>query len=104
MNDPSAEHLPGTLQQRSLGIMQPYFFPYLGYWQLIKAVDKFVVYDNVKYTKKGWINRNRILGTGGGFRPFTLPLKRDSDFRFICEREVAEDFQPAGLLNQLTGV
>jgi hypothetical protein len=44
-----------------LGIMQPYFFPYIGYWQLINAVDKFVIYDDVNYIKQGWINRNSIL-------------------------------------------
>ncbi|HHU17898.1 MAG TPA: WbqC family protein [Clostridiales bacterium] len=44
-----------------LGIMQPYFMPYLGYWQLIKAVDKFVIYDDVNFIKGGWINRNNIL-------------------------------------------
>lgn len=41
--------------------MQPYFMPYLGYWQLIKAVDKFVIYDDVNFIKGGWINRNNIL-------------------------------------------
>ncbi len=44
-----------------LAIMQPYFLPYIGYFQLMAAVDVFVLYDNIKYTKKGWINRNRIL-------------------------------------------
>ncbi len=44
-----------------LAIMQPYFLPYIGYFQLIAAVDIFVVYDRIKYTKKGWINRNRLL-------------------------------------------
>lgn len=44
-----------------LGIMQPYFFPYIGYWQLINAVDKFVIYDDVTFIKQGWINRNYIL-------------------------------------------
>ena len=44
-----------------LGIMQPYFFPYIGYFQLINAVDEFLVYDNVNFIKKGWINRNNIL-------------------------------------------
>ena len=39
-----------------VAIMQPYFLPYIGYFQLISAVDLFVVYDNIKYTKKGWIN------------------------------------------------
>ena len=47
-----------------IGIMQPYFFPYLGYWQLMKAVDKYVVYDDVNYIKSGWINRNAVLVKG----------------------------------------
>ena len=44
-----------------LAVMQPYFFPYIGYFQLINAVDKFVFYDDVNYIKGGWINRNNIL-------------------------------------------
>jgi len=44
-----------------IGIMQPYFFPYIGYFQLINEVDKFVIYDDVNFIKGGWINRNRIL-------------------------------------------
>lgn len=47
-----------------LGIMQPYFLPYIGYWQLINAVDKYVIYDDVNFIKRGWINRNRILMNG----------------------------------------
>ena len=47
-----------------LGIMQPYFFPYLGYWQLLNAVDQYVIYDDVNFVKGGWINRNRILVQG----------------------------------------
>ena len=47
-----------------LGIMQPYFFPYIGYWQLMNAVDKYVIYDDVNFIKGGWINRNRILING----------------------------------------
>jgi len=47
-----------------VGIMQPYFFPYMGYWQLMHAVDQYVIYDDVNYIKKGWINRNRILLNG----------------------------------------
>ena len=68
-----------------IAIMQPYFFPYLGYWQLINAVDKFVVYDNIEYTKKGWINRNQIL-INGEAKMFTIPLKKDSDYLFINQR------------------
>jgi len=62
-----------------VAIMQPYFLPYIGYWQLINAVDKFVVYDNIEYTKKGWINRNRFLQNGKD-ELFTIPLKKDSDY------------------------
>lgn len=78
--------------------MQPYFLPYLGYWQLLAAVDRFVVYDNIEYTKKGWINRNRFLRNGAD-APFTLPLKKGSDFLDIRERSLADDFNPASLLN-----
>jgi hypothetical protein len=74
-----------------LGIMQPYFFPYIGYFQLINVVDKFVLYDEIKYTKKGWINRNRILSNGKDYL-FTLPIKNDSDYLDICDRKLANNF------------
>jgi WbqC-like protein family len=83
-------------------IMQPYFFPYIGYFQLIAAVDLFIIYDNIKYTKKGWINRNRILLNGRDV-PFTLPLKGASDSLDLREREVAADFDRDKLVNQLRG-
>lgn len=85
-----------------LAIMQPYFLPYIGYFQLIAAVDQFVVYDNIKYTKKGWINRNRFLQNSKDAM-FSLPLKKDSDALNVCERELASDFDRARLLNQLNG-
>lgn len=85
-----------------LAIMQPYFFPYVGYFQLIAAVDLFVVYDNIKYTKKGWINRNRLLRNGQD-ATFTLPLKSASDALEIGERELAGDFNRGKLLNQFRG-
>jgi hypothetical protein len=50
-----------------LGIMQPYFFPYIGYFQLINAVDKYVIYDDVNWINRGWINRNRLLLNGKDF-------------------------------------
>lgn len=71
--------------------MQPYFFPYIGYFQLMKAVDKFVVYDNIQYTKKGWINRNQFLSNGQS-QYFTLPIKKDSDYLDIKERVLAENY------------
>jgi len=85
-----------------LAIMQPYFMPYIGYFQLIAAVDLFIVYDNIKYTKKGWINRNRMLQNGKDVM-FTLPLRSGSDSLDVCERELAEDFKRDKLLNQLKG-
>lgn len=85
-----------------LAIMQPYFFPYIGYFQLIAAVDLFVIYDNIKYTKKGWINRNRMLQNGQDAM-FTLPLKADSDSLDICQRELAAGFNKEKLIRQLSG-
>jgi len=85
-----------------LAIMQPYFFPYIGYFQLIASVDQFIVYDNIKYTKKGWINRNRLL-LNGKDAVFSLPLKSDSDTLDICSREIAQDFNRDKLLNQFKG-
>ncbi len=71
--------------------MQPYFVPYIGYFQLINAVDKFVIYDNIQYTKKGWINRNRILLNGADLL-FSLPLKKDSDFLDVNKRYLADNY------------
>jgi hypothetical protein len=83
-----------------VGIMQPYLLPYIGYFQLISCVDLFVVYDNIKYTKKGWINRNRFL-LNGSDAMFTLPVQHDSDFLDVRDRTIARDFDPSGLINQL---
>lgn len=74
-----------------VAIMQPYIFPYIGYFQLINSVDKFVVYDNIQYTKKGWINRNRIL-VNGKDEYITLSLKKGSDYLDVYERELADTF------------
>jgi hypothetical protein len=85
-----------------LAIMQPYFFPYIGYFQLMAAVDMFIVYDNIKYTKKGWINRNRMLQNGKAVT-FSLSLKGDSDHLNVGERELAVDFDRDKLLNRIKG-
>lgn len=83
-----------------VAIMQPYFLPYLGYFQLIGAVDAFVLYDNIKYTKKGWINRNRMLCNGSAL-VFTLPLAHASDAVPICDRRIAPSFDRSRLLNRM---
>ena len=69
----------------TIGIMQPYLFPYLGYLQLINAVDKFVIHDDVKYIKGGWINRNHILLNKKDYL-FSFSLKKDSDYLNINQR------------------
>lgn len=73
-----------------VAIMQPYFFPYIGYFQLINAVDKFIIYDDVNYINKGWINRNNIL-VNGKSNLFTLPLKEASQNKKINEIVLIED-------------
>lgn len=73
-----------------LAIMQPYLLPYIGYFQLMAAVDKFVVYDDVNFIKGGWINRNRIL-LGGREHLFTIPLQGASPNRLINEIQLVAD-------------
>jgi WbqC-like protein family len=85
---------------KSLAIMQPYFLPYIGYFQLIEAADLFIVYDNIKYTKKGWINRNRFL-LNGKDAVFSIPLRKDSDSLDIRDREISAGFRKSKLLNQI---
>lgn len=87
-----------------VGIMQPYFFPYIGYFQLLNAVDKFVVYDNIQFTKKGWINRNRVL-VNAKDDYITLPIKKDSDYLNVDQRQLADTFheEEIKMLRKLSG-
>jgi hypothetical protein len=71
----------------SIAVMQPYIFPYLGYYQLIIAVDDFVFYDDVNYIKQGWINRNQLLNESRPLK-FTVPLEKASSFRPINETKI----------------
>lgn len=61
-----------------LGIMQPYFFPYLGYFQLIHAVDRWVILDNVQHIRRGWVSRNRILGQADDWTYLVIPVRKHS--------------------------
>ena len=70
-----------------VAVMQPYLFPYIGYWQLINAVDKFVILDDVNYIKKGFINRNRIL-INGVEHIFTVPLEKASQNKRIMDMKL----------------
>lgn len=80
--------------------MQPYFLPYIGYWQMMQAVDEFVVYDDVQFIR-GWINRNRMLWNGDADM-FTLPLLKGSNRANINERFLTDAWQEArkGLLDR----
>jgi hypothetical protein len=73
-----------------IAIMQPYFFPYIGYFQLINAVDKFVIYDDVNYINKGWINRNNLL-VNGKAALYTVPLEGAGQNKKINELNVVKE-------------
>jgi hypothetical protein len=73
-----------------LAVMQPYFLPYIGYFQLLSAVDKLVLLDDVNFINGGWVNRNRIA-INGCPRWLTIPLAKASQNRLISEIEIADD-------------
>ena len=73
-----------------LAIMQPYFIPYIGYFQLIQAVDVFILYDDVNFINRGWVNRNQILVNGQKFY-LTVPLKDASQNKLINEIPISTD-------------
>ena len=70
--------------------MQPYIFPYIGYFQMINAVDQFVFYDDVNFIKRGWINRNRIL-INGKDTLVSIPLNKASQNKLINEIDIFFD-------------
>ena len=76
----------------TVGIMQPYFMPYIGYWQLMAAVDKYVVFDDVNFIKRGWANRNNILLNGEPYL-FSISLNGASQNKLFNEIEIADDFE-----------
>jgi len=73
--------------------MQPYFFPYIGYFQLMKHVDQWVVFDDIQFIDKGWINRNRILhpDTKKQWLYITLPLHKRKQFDKICNIHIKSE-------------
>jgi hypothetical protein len=72
-----------------IAIMQPYLFPYIGYFQLINAADKFVILDDVNFINRGWINRNRILVQDKAHL-FTVPLREVSQNKLIKDLQISE--------------
>lgn len=76
---------------RTIAVMQPYLFPYLGYFQLIAAADVFVLGDDLQYVRSGWVNRNRILHNDEA-RLITFPLKKDRFQLQINQRQLCDHF------------
>ena len=76
-----------------LGIMQPYFFPYIGYFSLIKNVDSFILLDEVQFIRHGWIERNRILKPQEGWQYINIPLKKHSQKTLIKDIEIHYSLQ-----------
>ena len=72
---------------KKIGIMQPYFFPYIGYWQAINAVDEYVLLDDVNFIMRGYINRNNIL-LNGKAHLFSVPLEKPSQNKLINETKL----------------
>lgn len=76
-----------------IAVMQPYLFPYIGYFQLISSVDRFVLFDDVNYIKRGWINRNRILVNNTDFL-FVIPVVGASQNKLIKDISITSDEKP----------
>ena len=82
-----------------IAVMQPYFFPYLGYWQLINAVDKFVLLDDVNYIMRGFINRNSILVNGKPYK-FSISIDQPSQNKLINETNLLFSLKERNFLKQ----
>ena len=74
-----------------IAVMQPYFFPYVGYFQLISSVDLFVIYDCVQFPRRGWVHRNKLTSAGAKISWLTLPLKKSSISTTIKRLEFMEE-------------
>lgn len=85
---------------KTVAVMQPYLFPYGGYFSLVRAVDHFVMFDCVQFPRRGWVHRNRVPGPGGREEWLTLPLHHQPRETSIRDLRFAEDAEPR-LLNQL---
>jgi len=84
-----------------VGIMQPYFLPYVGYFQLMQKCDVFVLYDDVQFTKKGWINRNYLGTTKNIPWPVSLPTFSSKTDALIRDKVIAPEFRPDSILSRI---
>jgi len=77
----------------TLGIMQPYFAPYLGYFDLIRRCDEWVVFDTAQYIRHGWVNRNRILHPTSAWQYLIVPLQKHARETAIMDIKIVEGEQ-----------
>ena len=84
-----------------LGIMQPYFLPYLEHFRLIAACDRWVVFDTVKYSRHSWMNRNRIINREKGWTYLGVPVSKPAPDQSVSEVLIAQDGWPVQLLDKL---
>jgi hypothetical protein len=84
-----------------LAAMQPYFFPYLGYFDLLNLVDKWIVFDVPQYEKFGWYNRNRVLRVNSGWQYIVLPVKLHQSLKPINRIEISDRDWKGLILRQL---
>lgn len=84
-----------------VGIMQPYFLPYLGYFQLIQKCDIFVLYDDVQFTKKGWISRNYLRSSANAAWSISLPTLASKTETLIREKKIAQEFAPDSIFSRI---
>lgn len=83
-----------------IAIMQPYFFPYIGYYKMMSDVDKFVIYDDVQYTKRGWINRNYLDSKSGPWM-FSIPIEKSSIIEAISSKSIAAEYDRMKLARRI---
>lgn len=84
-----------------VAIMQPYYYPYVGYFELIKAVDKFVFLNDVQYIRRGWINRNRIKWNKE-WKYLTVPVKKCDRSTLIKDIKISNQEWKAKHISSLT--
>jgi hypothetical protein len=84
-----------------LGIMQPYFFPYIGYYSLINATNKWVIFDTPQYIRKGWVNRNQVLKINGGTKYICIPIKSSPRETPINKIEIIQENWKNNIINNL---
>lgn len=90
------------MRKKTVVAMQPYFFPYLGYFQLLGLADEIIILDDVQFTRKGWINRNRIADRAGNEIPLVIALESSSRETPINKMSISSTFSPKKIIDTLS--